>query len=79
MLIISLQCHVALFYLDDVTQLKRPAVTPVQYKALPTTPEFEINETTPVFRTTTRATKETGIFAINIPNHFYYINIFNVP
>ena len=72
MLIISLQYHVALFYLEDASQSKRPAVLPTQDRTLPTTPEFEVKETTPVFRTTTRATKETGIFTINIPNNFYW-------
>ena len=70
MLIISLQYHVAPFYLEDASQSKRPAVLPTQDRTLPTTSEFEIKETTPVFRTT-RATKETGIFTINIHNNFY--------
>ena len=52
----------------DVSQSKTPAT---QDRNSKTRTEYKLEATTSAFRTAISTTKETGIFAINVPNTFY--------
>ena len=71
---ISLQCHIALFYLDDVSQSTTPATIPTRKTTLKTTPEFdhlsfaETTARTPI--TTVRTTKKPSKFCYKLSHHF---------
>ena len=54
------------FHIDDVSQSKTPATQDRNSRT-----EYKLEATTSAFRTAISTTKETGIFAINIPNTFY--------
>ena len=73
---IAPQCHIALFYLDDVSQSTTPATIPTRKTTLKTTPEFDhssLAETTArTTITTVRTTKKPSTFCYKLSHHLLY-------